>query len=192
MHTTWLSQDMGPTTLWVEARHVYDYLNMGYEIVDYESPPDWLRGCWSGRAQIQKPGSEFTHVWSPELVSLHKHVGHSFDSLFKNVKALTPTWNRIHEAHSLLFNEYRYHEDLISVERYTKTEISVPRDRIVGAIRTIADTYSGRVQKVLLKWAQRVEAFSDPPTHTSSHSSLNKGGLKSWSRKTQKVQDRSV
>ncbi len=155
---TWIESAMGPTELWVEGRTARDYESQGFVMVDYKPPPKWLMGCYSGRVKIRKPGSEETHVWSPELAALHKFVGDAYGRAHTGLRHGI-VWKRLGEAHSLLFNEFRYHEDLIFVERFSDGPLEIPQARITGAIRDIAVKYRGDAARRIRCWAAEVATW---------------------------------
>lgn len=69
---TYQATTMPPLEMWVEGNTARDY--EGFDLVEYEPPPGWLTGSFSGRAKIRKQGGPTVHRWSPELVALNKAV----------------------------------------------------------------------------------------------------------------------
>lgn len=152
---TWIESHIPDTEMWVEARTWRDYESQGFELVEFEPPPRWLTGCYSGRALIRKPNSACTHVWSPELAALHKHVCDTWD---RNSCHRKPRVQKLlNAAHTQLFDDLRYHEELMRVERDAPLE--VPQRRIVAAIRQLAEDNKGEANRRLSSIADDVERF---------------------------------
>lgn len=144
-----------PTEMWVEGRTAHDYINMGWELVDYEYPTGPFMYCYSGRARVRKPGSGCDHTWSPELVALHKHVCRVLDnnhpSYFKSKK----TWNEFNSFHTTLFSTY--HLDLIAPKENECLEDV--RDRIVVHIFKLAAKYTGKISDIIIKVGEEILGF---------------------------------
>lgn len=161
---TWVISNLGPTEMWVEGNKARSYESQGFEIVDYKPPPEWLRGCYSGKALIRKTGSECTHVWSLELSALHKHICATFSKHMLDVSLRSPSRKKLNAAHSKLFGELKYHEELIFVEKFdTKTPLEVPQQRIVTALQKLAKEETGKTAKILYNIAKDIANWKYSP-----------------------------
>lgn len=161
---TWVSTHLPPTTMWVDGRTARNYEAQGFEIVDYEPPPKGWEGVYAGRAKIRKKGPGTTYVWSPELAALHVQVGRAWDEAHQGLR-FGRVWKRLHEAHSWLMNEGRYHEELMRVPKgSTEAMLEVPQGRVVAAIREVAERYGGDTRRRIRRWASGVEGWRyEPP-----------------------------
>ena len=106
---TYITTHLPPTEMWVEARTWRDYEVQGFELVGYEPGPEWLRGCYSGRAKIRMKGNGEDYTYAPELCALHAAacaaIGANTPSYSKRAAS-----NSFHAAHSALFGaEVGYH-----------------------------------------------------------------------------------
>jgi len=156
---TWVTVDLGPTEMWVDGSTWRDYQAQGFELVDYKSPPREAIGWAPGRAKIRKPGSECKHTYSPELWALHSHVCRSNDNSYSGL-LYGAVWKRLHVAHSMLFNEYRYHENIMHVDRDdTSVQLEDVQKLVVDAICAIAAEFGGDTRRRIQQWADSVSAF---------------------------------
>jgi hypothetical protein len=132
---------MPPTTMWVEARTWRDYQEQGFELVEFEPGPEWLRGCFSGRAKIQMKGEGEDHTYSPELCALHNFVCNGA------IGTLMPSYERrvayksFNAAHSVLFGAadnggLEYHRELCNGK--PGDTIEAVRDRVAEGVRKLA------------------------------------------------------
>jgi len=109
MEITHITRTAPPLEMWVEGNTAWQY--KGFDIVDYEAPPSWLTGVWSGRAKIRKQGGPTTYRYSPELVALHQAVCRAIEQnyppMFSGTKSrrVTPASKEFREAHHRLFDD---------------------------------------------------------------------------------------
>ena len=133
----------------MEGRTAKDH--QGFEIVEYEPPPKWLSGCWSGRALIRKMGGPTIHRWSPELAALHQSVCQALGSSAPpfGKRGISKFRREYGEGHSRLFDELEYHETLMCPQE--GDSIEDVKARVVGALETLEAEASGKPTKAA--WA---------------------------------------
>lgn len=144
---TYIETLMQPLEMWVEGRTARDYVSQGFEIVDYEPPPEWLIGCYSGKAKIRKKEEPYIHKWSPELVALHKTVCTAWDRNhppYKNKR----TWDLFNKAHSMFFgignDDLDYHREC---QRRDNEYLEDIQKRICELIGKIIERFDGKAIK---------------------------------------------
>lgn len=144
---TYLSTDLPDTELWIKAREVPGAGRLGWVLVD-------------GRNDLYKvrvPGTACTHVYSPELVALHKEVMAGFDRVRTGMK-YGQVWVRIGLAFLELFEDrFDYHRTLMKVNEGETLE--APQGRIVAALRELAVEERGQVAQRLSGWADALEGW---------------------------------
>lgn len=177
---TYIETLMQPLEMWVEGRTARDYISQGFEIVDYEPPPEWLIGCCSGKAKIRKKEEPYIHKWSPELVALHKAVCNAWD---KN----SPPWkNRItrdkyYKAHSMFFGIGTEDLDYHTAVQEMKTDCCLEdiQKRITRLVDKMVEKFQGKtiikylnsVKKDMENWKYIPRVAQLEEAHGSSHGS---------------------
>lgn len=144
---TYITKSLEPLEMWVEGNTAWDYETQGFEIVEYEPPPPWLIGVWSGKAKIRKTGGPTFYTWSPELAALHKKICRALDSNAPpyGKRYPTPAQSEWHKGHSQLFGEMGYHETLMRPQDTDSLEDV--QKRIADALKNLAENAKHKMTK---------------------------------------------